>query len=342
MNNAQGVPDFLSAVQEGRVLLDVRSPGEFAQGHVPGAISFPLFSDEERAQVGTKYKQVGKEAAFELGLGIVGPKMEGFVRDARRLAPDRRLAVHCWRGGQRSGSMAWLLRAAGHDVVTLVGGYKNYRSEVLSFFEQQAFQYRVVGGSTGSGKTKVLHALHSIGQQVLDLEGVANHKGSAFGWIGEAPQPTSEQFENECHAILCRFDIERPVWLENESRSIGKVFIPQGLWDRMRIAPLDNIQVPDEDRIKNLLEDYVGTDKTDLVASFQKIARKLGGLQLTNALDALDQDDYEAAARIALTYYDKTYQHCLNVNISPEINHLTFDHGDPMVIARSLVAAAAR
>jgi tRNA 2-selenouridine synthase len=336
MHDRLPVPDFLLATAE-RPLLDVRSPGEYQQGHIPGALSFPLFSDEERAAVGTCYKKQGPEAALELGLHFVGPKMADFVRQARGLAPGRRLALHCWRGGQRSGSMAWLLRQAGMDVVTLAGGYKSYRQVVLTGTGLAQFQLRVVGGRTGVGKTKILHVLAARGAQVVDLEALAHHKGSAFGSIGEAPQPTVEQFENALYAALAKLDPARPLWVENESRSIGRVFIPEYFWQQMRTATLFNIAVPEATRIDNLLRDYTHTDKSDLVAAFQRIDRKLGGQHLKAALQALEADDFATAARIALQYYDKTYQHGLDTNPSPDIRHLDFEQGSPEAIAEALL-----
>jgi tRNA 2-selenouridine synthase len=336
MENRLSATDFL-ATRNCRVVLDVRSPGEYAQGHIPGALSFPLFSDEERARVGTFYKQKGKDAALELGLEFVGPKMAGFVQQAKALAPERRLAVHCWRGGQRSLSMAWLFRQAGFDVVTLEGGYKNYRRYVLEEIGNEKFEIKIIGGKTGSGKTKILRALHNLGEQIIDLEQIACHKGSAFGSIGESPQPTVEQFENDLFEALSRLDPARRVWLENESHSIGRVYIPEGFWKKMKSAPLLNIEVPDEARIQNLLTDYVLTDKADLEAAFLKIDKKLGGQHLKTALEALDRDDFATAARIALHYYDKTYQHSLDTNPSPDIRHLTFEYGDPKKIACFLV-----
>lgn len=336
MGNHLTVTDFLSDAT--RVLFDVRSPGEYAQGHIPGALSFPLFSDEERARVGTVYKQKGKEQAMELGLELVGPKMAGFVQKAKILAPGRRLAVHCWRGGQRSQSMAWLFRQAGFDVVTLDLGYKAYRQHILDNIGNRPLHIYIVGGRTGSGKTKILHALRELGEQILDLEQLAHHKGSAFGFIGETPQPTVEQFENDLFDAICRIDPAHRVWIENESRSIGRVFIPEPFWKKMKAATLLNIVIPDEARITNLLNDYVLTDKTELESAFLKIDRKLGGQHLKAALEALQQDDYATAARIALHYYDKTYQHCLDTNPSPDIRELVFDHGDPEKIARFLTA----
>jgi tRNA 2-selenouridine synthase len=330
------VSDFLNSRSE-RVVLDVRSPKEYAHGHIPGAYSFPLFSDEERAHVGTFYKQQGPEAALELGLKYVGPKMARFVREAKKLAPERKVAVHCWRGGQRSASIAWLLRFAKFDVVTLLGGYKNYRQHVLTHFEKQKLNIRILGGSTGSGKTQILHALRELGEQIIDLEALAHHKGSSFGSIGEAPQPSVEQFENILFEKIMDTDPNRVVWIENESRSIGRVFIPDHFWAQMKIAPLYNIEIPDEARIQNLLRDYVKTERHELEDAFQRIAKKLGGLQLKTALEALQQDDYASAASIALGYYDKTYQHCLEVNIAPEIRQFTFNHGDPLAIAKVLI-----
>ncbi|MBK8554971.1 MAG: tRNA 2-selenouridine(34) synthase MnmH [Lewinellaceae bacterium] len=218
----------LLAMMDERVLLDVRSPGEYAQGHIPGAFSFPLFSDEERARVGTTYKQANPEAALLLGLDLVGPKMGHFVVEALKLSRNKKLAVHCWRGGQRSKSMAWLLRLAGCDVVTLNGGYKAFRHEALDQYHLHPYNLRVVGGRTGSGKTKVLQALRDMGEQIIDLEGLAHHKGSAFGAIGEQEQPSVEQFENDLFFALRALDPQKRIWIENESRSIGRVYIPTG------------------------------------------------------------------------------------------------------------------
>lgn len=319
-------------------VLDVRSPGEYAHGHIPGVISFPLFSDEERAVVGTAYKQQGRDIAFELGLRFVGPKMEDFVKSARKIARDGRLGVHCWRGGQRSGAMAWLLRQAGLDVQTLDGGYKAYRQCVLEGFGEADLQIVIVGGSTGSGKTKILHALKNAGEQIIDLEGIAHHKGSAFGFIGELPQPTVEQFENNLYEAIRNTSPARKVWLENESRSIGRVYIPDAFWAKMKKAPLMNVRIPLEARVNNLLEDYVLTDKADLEIAFRRIEKKLGGLKLKQAIEFLEQDEYEPAARIALEYYDKTYQYGLETNPSPDIRMLEFDHGDPVKIAEALIS----
>ncbi len=333
-------PDELLREMSSRVLLDVRSPGEYAQGHIPGAHSFPLFSDEERAKVGTLYKKRGKDAAMLSGLEIVGPKMAGFVRSAAALAPGKQLAVHCWRGGQRSRSMAWLLQTSGFDVVMLSGGYKSFRRYALDYFEHLPFRFVVVGGRTGSGKTHILHALEARGEQVLDLEGLAHHKGSSFGSIGEMPQPTVEQFENDLAWRLHQLDPKRKVWVENESRSIGRVYVPEGLWKKMKHSPLFNIEIPHAERVKNLVSGYAQYPIEELAAAFQRLDRKLGGLRLQNALDALQNGDFERAADLALEYYDKTYQHGLDTNPSPDIRMLQFGHGDFEKIADACIGIA--
>lgn len=326
-------PSEFLAERTRRTLLDVRSPGEYAQGHIPGAISFPLFNDDERALVGTCYKQNGPEAALELGLEIVGPKMAGFVREAKRLAPERRLAIHCWRGGQRSGSMAWLLRQAGFEVATLAGGYKNYRRHLLERLETLSLDLKVVGGKTGTGKTKILRCLRDLGEQIIDLEMLAHHKGSAFGFIGETPQPTVEQFENDLWDAIAQLDPTRRTWVENESRSIGRVYLPAGFWRNMRASTLLNIEVPDETRVRNLLADYAHTDKAELQSAFLKIGKKLGRQQLKTALEAIEGGHFAKAAQIALHYYDKTYAHSLQTTPSPDLRHLVFSNGDSQKIA---------
>lgn len=296
----------------GRVILDTRSPGEFEKGHIPGATPLPIFEDDERAVIGTLYKQQGKPAAVEKGLEFVGPKMGELVRLARELfeAQENRepIIVHCWRGGMRSGAVAWLLETAGLPVVKLIGGYKAYRGWARKDFESIAC-LRVVGGMTGVGKTKVLHALQHTSAQVLDLEGIAGHLGSAFGNLERIPQPSSEQFANDCHRILKGFDWSLPVWTENESRAIGTVHLPQEFFDSMRASPVWVLERTQEERLDVLCEVY-GTASTDLLeAAFERIREKLGGLRCQQAIDALRNDDLRAAAAIGLVYYDKLYDH---------------------------------
>jgi tRNA 2-selenouridine synthase len=237
-------PDF--------VLLDVRSPGEYSRGHIPGAISFPLFSDEERAVVGTIYKQQGKDEAVLEGLRIVGPKMAGFVEEAARLSPNKKVMLQCWRGGMRSASVAWLLQQAGFETRLIKGGYKSYRNEIHHYLNQ-AFPFIVITGPTGSKKTKILQALRDKGEQVIDLEALANHKGSAFGALGMAPQPSIEQFENLLHVELLAMDFSRRIWIEDESRKIGTVVVHEPFWKHIKSVPVLLVNLSIQERIQFII-----------------------------------------------------------------------------------------
>ena len=290
-------------------LLDVRTPAEFEKGHIPGAFNLPLFTNEERVEVGTIYKQISPEKALLRGLDFVGPKMRKLVEEAQKVAPDRKVAVHCWRGGQRSGSLAWLLGMAGFDVQIIKGGYKAYRKHIYAYFEKLDIPMIVIGGKTGSGKTEVLHALEEKGEQILDLEALANHKGSSFGALGEAPQPSVEHFENILFETLQSLDVSRTTWVENESKSIGRVYLPKGIWSCMQKAPLIDLQVPLDHRINRLVGEYATFPVGILKEAFVRIKKRLGGQHLKAALDALEDNDFERATDIALKYYDKAYQH---------------------------------
>ncbi|MFM8451159.1 MAG: tRNA 2-selenouridine(34) synthase MnmH [Haliscomenobacter sp.] len=293
--------------REPGVVLDVRTPAEYAAGHIPGAVNLPLFSNEERVVVGTLYKQVSPQAAFQKGLKYAGAKLAWYVSEAERLSPNRQVTIHCWRGGQRSGSLAWLLSFAGFEVTVLQGGYKAYRRHILAEFESRSMPYLILGGPTGSGKTALLHQMERMGEQILDLEKLAHHKGSSFGALGELPQPSVEQFENNLYAALHRLEPGRRVWVENESRSIGRVFLPEGLWHRLQRSPLIEVHMPFEARVNHLVEGYGQFSGEELEAAFVRIERKLGGQFVKAALESLQQGDYAAAAAIALKYYDKTY-----------------------------------
>ena len=296
-------------------LVDVRSPGEYLAGHIPGAVNIPLFTDEQRAQVGTLYTQVSPEVAFREGLKIAGERMQGLVDEARRLrdAPGKGIMVHCWRGGQRSKAVQWLFNFSGIPCERLEGGYKSFRSSLHSYFREFPFELRILGGCTGAGKTEILYALQSRGEQIIDLEKLAHHKGSAFGSIGEETQPTSEQFENDIFLNCLSFDLTRPVWIENESRSIGRAHLPEGLWNAMKQSVLYTIEVDKEIRIRRALKYYSEPINIELLQmAFEKIQQRLGGLDYKLALQALASGDLKTAAAIALKYYDKSYTFQLN------------------------------
>ena len=289
-------------------LVDVRSPAEFAQGHIPGAVNIPLFNNDERAIVGIGYKNGGKEHAVQLGLEIVGPKLAGFVKQAKRLAPQKEILVHCWRGGMRSGSMAWLFETAGMKAYTLEGGYKAYRRFIREQFSHPV-KMRVLGGYTGSGKTDILKILEKQGEQFLDIEAIAHHKGSVFGPLGQEPQPTNEQFENNLADAWRKFDFSKPVWVEDESRQLGKCVLPDPLFLQIRNAPLIKILVPKPEREKRLVKEYGSFKKEELAAQLLKIRERLGGQYLKEALKELEKGDLRTVAGIALRYYDKAYSH---------------------------------
>jgi tRNA 2-selenouridine synthase len=306
MPKALSPTDFLQKTKT-IPIIDVRSPAEFEKAHITGAINIPLFENEERAKVGTRYKQVGKDSAVLLGLEIVGPKLADFVKKAKKLAPEKQVLVHCWRGGMRSGSFAWLLETAGFEVNTMIGGYKAYRNLVLDYFEKP-FNLIVLGGKTGSAKTETLKELERLGEQIIDLEGIANHKGSAFGAIGQNPQPSSEMFENLLYEKFQTLDLTKPIWIEDESKNVGTCNIPLALWNQMRAAKVLFLDIKPEARIPFLVEKYAqaGFD-AELQDSLNRIQKRLGGQQFKEASTALANKNYADVARITLEYYDKWY-----------------------------------
>ncbi len=291
-------------------ILDVRSLAEYAQGHIPEAVSFPLFNNEERALVGTCYKQQGKEEAIELGLAIAGPKLADFVARAKVLAPERQVRVHCWRGGMRSASAGWLLETAGFNVSLLIGGYKGFRRWALSLFSVPQ-KILILGGMTGSGKTEILRALGNMGEQVLDLEALAHHRGSSFGALEQLPQPTNEQFWNEIAMEWAKFDRNQPVWIEAESKRIGLCRIPQEIFEQMEKAIVIEINRSRQERVNLLVEIYGEADINDLIAATERIRRRLGGVRAKEAVSFLQQGNLAAASDLILHYYDKTYTYDL-------------------------------
>ncbi len=289
-------------------VIDVRTPAEFEHAHIPGAYNIPLFTNEERAQVGTVYKKQGKEQAVELGLKLVGKKLYDFVRQAKKIAKNKHLLIHCWRGGMRSASMAWLFQTAGLHVKTLEGGYKAYRRNVKNFFAQK-FNLIVLGGMTGSGKTEILEQMLKMGEQIIDLEKIARHKGSAFGALGQKKQTSTEQFENNLFETYKHLDINKPVWIEDESQAIGYVRVPEELYVQIRNSPVIKVNIPKKERIKFLLEEYGNFESEQLKTSVLKIKKRLGGLKTQEALEAIDAGDLETVVDISLDYYDKAYNY---------------------------------
>ncbi|MBF2076945.1 MAG: tRNA 2-selenouridine(34) synthase MnmH [Synechococcales cyanobacterium T60_A2020_003] len=303
------VSTFLSAPG---LMLDVRSPGEYADGHIPGAIRFPLFTNEERAMVGTCYKQEGRDRAIGLGLELVGPKLADFVKTAKQLAGGTEipLQVHCWRGGMRSGSMAWLLETAGFKVITLTGGYKAFRRWVRDTCAMPK-PILTLGGMTGTGKTAILHKLAQLGEPVLDLEALANHRGSSYGALGLDPQPTNEQFENDVAIAWAALPVNKPIWIEAESRRIGLCRVPPELFQQMMSAPIVQVVRSRAERVDILVEVYKIAPVEELINATQRIHKKLGGLRTQEAIAHIQQNRLADACDMILDYYDKTYQYDL-------------------------------
>lgn len=306
--------DIKTGIQLANIIpiVDVRSPAEFAKGHIPGAVNIPLFSNSERAHVGTAYKKESKEKAMEIGLKYVEPKLNFFIEKAKELAPDTRIIIHCWRGGMRSKAFAKHLHDNGFtDVYTLIGGYKAFRNYALDSFCTKA-KLCTLGGYTGSGKTYILYQLRKMGEQVIDLEGIANHKGSAFGGIGQKEQPTIEQFENNLFWKWKDLDYSKTIWVEDESHRIGRVNIPMNLFENMRNEPLLFIDIPQSERIKHLVAEYADYPKTELDVSVEHISKRLGSENTKKALQSIENGDFEYVAEITLKYYDKYYLRGLN------------------------------
>jgi tRNA 2-selenouridine synthase len=317
-------------------VVDVRSPKEFLKGHVPGALNIPLFDNEERAVVGTLYKHSGRDASVLRGLEMAGPKITSYVNTAHSLIPGHDLLMYCWRGGMRSESMAWLLDLAGYHVSVLEGGYKAYRRRIRTGFEKPV-QAVILSGLTGSGKTRILEHLASIGEQTLDLERIAHHKGSVFGGLGESPQPTNEQFENDLYVEFEKLDPMRSVWIEDESRMIGNITVPGPFFEKISRSVLIRIKVNDAYRVSRLVEGYAGFHREDLREALMKIAEKLGGTRTSQALDALETGKFSRVAELVLQHYDRAYEHAIRKRKGKTVYLLELEGDDPAHHARQVL-----
>jgi len=335
------------------VIIDVRSPSEYEHAHITSAINLPLFTDEQRAIVGTSYKQRSRQEAIKIGLTYFGPNMLNIVetvealvaKNSKNNAPDVSEAptvlVHCWRGGMRSGAIAWLLDLYGFKVYTLKGGYKAYRQWVLQTFELK-FPFSIIGGYTGSGKTYVLQELKKAGEPIVDLELLAVHKGSAFGGF-DGVQPTQEQFENKLAEVL-RPKLDtltegQTIWLEDESRRIGLVNIPLQMWNQMRASKVYFMDIPFEARLQHILADYSHYRTELLVNAVIRIEKRLGGLQMKEVISHILDHQLAEAFAILLRYYDKFYLKGLynRDNIEAIVVNIPCTHIEPRMNATTLI-----
>lgn len=333
------LPEFLS-LRSYLPVIDARSEGEFNSGHIPGALNLPLLKNEERVLVGTDYKKLGREAAIMTGFRLVGPRLEKLVEEAGLLTGSRKKAlVYCWRGGMRSTYLSNFMRMAGIEATPLAGGYKTYRRAAMEAFATP-LPLVVVGGKTGSGKTEILQALARCGEQVIDLEGLANHKGSAFGGLMHGPQPSTEQFQNDLFDAILRADRSRPLWIEDESKAIGKIFLPDPFWQQKKNAPVVEVDLSVEERVNRLVNEYGPANRDEFLASMEKITRKLGGQHFNEARNLLLAGDMHGTIRILLHYYDKNYGESLDKKKEQILDRLTWEDKDMDQLVADMVACS--
>lgn len=300
------VNDFLNR-SKNELIVDVRAPLEFFKGHIPNAVNIPLFEDSERAEIGTLYKQQGKDTAVNRGLEIVSPKMTSFVNRVKTLSENKKVYVYCFRGGMRSNSFAWLMNTAGLNAVIMKGGYKAFRNHVLNYFKEEK-KLVLLGGKTGSGKTDILKKLREQALQIVDLECIAHHKGSAFGAINEQKQNPQQTFEHQLYQQLTLLNNKQLILLEDESQAIGFNKLPHGLWLQMKQATIIKLEIPFELRVQKLVKDYTTVNIDALKSCVIKISQQLGTLNTKLCLQYLDENNLADVARLSLLYYDKAYE----------------------------------
>jgi tRNA 2-selenouridine synthase len=317
-------------------IIDVRSPAEYDRGHIPGAISLPLFSNEERSVVGTLYLQKGSKEAMLKGLELVGPKMKDFVSRASIHTPEGELALYCWRGGLRSNSMAWLFNTSGMKSHTLEGGYKAWRNHIHNFFGKPIPNLIVIGGMTGTGKTEILEEIEKSGGQVIHLERLARHKGSVFGHLGMPRQPSTEQFENDLYTSLSALKRGEPVFVEDESLAIGQVFIPKPFYAQMSSAAFINVVVPFEARVKRLVDSYACGEAELLIDAIGRIERRLGSENANRARKFIMEQHMEKAVEIVLEYYDKVYARSMGMHKRASVINIFVNDESPVEVAGNI------
>lgn len=332
------IDDFFK-LREALPLADVRSENEFSEGHIQGASNIPILNNEERVAVGTDYKQKGQAEAIKTGFRLVGPRFLEIINQAERVAGGKELLVHCWRGGMRSANFCQILGMARVKTHQLEGGYKSYRERALTAY-QIPLQLRVIGGFTGSGKSEILRALAAAGEQIIDLEKLASHKGSAFGGLMMPAQPTTEQFQNDLFEELMKLDVSKRVWVEDESIAIGKIFLPHAFWGQMSSAPVYCMDVEKSIRIERLVKEYGHADKESFLAAMTNIVKKLGGQNFKEAKEKLFDGDMTSVIDILLYYYDKAYRAGLANKQHRVKGHLSWDGKDAAAGAINLIGQA--
>ncbi len=306
------IDNFIDKLEnDNSLLIDARSEKEFDHAHIPGAINIPLLNNEHRHVVGIEYKTKGREAAVALGFKLVGPLFHEFIEIAKANGKTKEAMIYCWRGGMRSSIMGWVLSMAGFKVMLLKGGYKSFRNFILTELKQKK-EILIIGGHTGVGKTEILSEIKKSGEQVIDLERLANHRGSAFGKLGLPPQPSNEFFENQLGLYWRKINPQKKVWLESESHNIGQIKIPDSVFEQLQMAPLIELNCDLEYRKKRIMKEYGDFPKKDLADCTSKLGKRLGNLRLAEALKALENNQMDQWLDILIDYYDKTYSYTLN------------------------------
>lgn len=296
------------------IYIDLRSPAEFEVGRVPGAINIPLFSNEERVSVGTLYKQKGPEQARDLGLAIVSPKLPILVNSIRgHVSTKRPVVLYCWRGGMRSGSIATILELMGISVYRLTSGYKAYRRFVLDQLENFSLKPEIVVlcGSTGVGKTRLLQILADRGVAIVDLEGLANHRGSAFGHVGLGKPTTAQNFDSLLLDNLLECSEQPTLLVECESKRVGNVYLPEVLYQAMQRGKKILVSASVEIRANRLMQEYLktgsGCDEA-VIASIRMLTKRLGANKVQYLVDLYQAGQIVEVVKVLLVdYYDPLY-----------------------------------
>jgi tRNA 2-selenouridine synthase len=328
------INDFLHLRKE-RTIVDVRSEGEFKAGHIRDAINIPILNDAERVVVGTAYKKQGQKQAIKEGFRLVGPRLLDIISETEKIAKGNELLVHCWRGGMRSNNFSQFVGMAGVRTQTLQGGYKSYRQKAIESF-QSPFQFTIISGYTGSGKSEILRELKNQGEQIIDLEALANHKGSAFGGLLMPAQPTTEQFQNELFEEIIGLDLNKRIWIEDESLAVGKIYLPEPFWRAMCNSAMVRIDVSRPVRVERLVKEYGPADPDEFLKAMAQITKRLGGQHFNSAKEKLTEGDMASTIDILLNYYDKTYLHGLEKNKPRVTRILEWDGKDPAEMSEQL------
>jgi tRNA 2-selenouridine synthase len=343
--------EALHALQSFNAIIDVRSPSEFAEDHIPGALNFPVLDDAERALIGTMHKQESAFAARRRGAALVAGNIARHLQAPLFDQPrDWRPLVYCWRGGQRSGAMTHVLGRVGWHAQQLDGGYRAYRRGVLAALETLPLplSFRVICGTTGSGKSRLLGCLAQAGAQVLDLEVIAQHRGSVLGDLPTAPQPSQKWFESQLWDALCRLDPTRPVFVESESRKIGSVRLPQALIDHMRASPCIVVTLSLPERVRLLRQEYAHfeDDAATLGTQLDCLTALHGGERIAQWKSlAADGRWDEMVERLLVEHYDPAYLRSIERNFrhvgqAAAVRLPSADQGAFEQIARELAATS--